>query len=228
MEKKLRVSGSVIGELSEKIPSPIIALNELIKNSYDAGANEVSIVLDSIKQKLIISDDGEGMDESEIEILLQVAKSKKRFGTKNPKTGRYTQGSKGLGFLSVFKFGDIVTWKTVKNKRRMFSINYQNILDLDDVSDFSVPINEEDCDDTVETGTIIEIELRKDFNSNKLKSYLSDQINRDKILNSFIDNSLKIVLNIDGQVFRTKDNLSLDQYYPDYQLFHVTFCFWQV
>ncbi len=223
MEKKLRVSGSVIGELSEKIPSPIIALNELIKNSYDAGAKKVSIVLDSIEQKLIISDDGDGMDESEIGILLQVAKSVKRFGSINPKTDRYTQGSKGLGFLSVFKFGDIVTWKTVKNKRRLFSINYQNILNLDDISDFIVPINEEDCDDVTITGTIIEIKLRNDFNSNQLRDYLSNQMNRDKILNSFIDNCFKIELNIDGQVYKTKGNLSLNQYYSENQLFYVTF-----
>jgi hypothetical protein len=37
-------------------------------------------------------------------------KSVKIYGTITPKTGRYTQGSKGLRFLSVFKFGDVVTW----------------------------------------------------------------------------------------------------------------------
>jgi len=66
MEKRLRVAGSVIGELSDKIPSNVIALNELIKNSYDAGAKEVSIVLNTKAQKLIITDDGEGMDDSDL------------------------------------------------------------------------------------------------------------------------------------------------------------------
>ena len=43
---KFKFSGSILKELSEKIPSVVIALNELIKNSYDAGANFVEIVID--------------------------------------------------------------------------------------------------------------------------------------------------------------------------------------
>ena len=38
MDTNIRVSGNIISELSEKIPTNIIALNELLKNSYDAGA----------------------------------------------------------------------------------------------------------------------------------------------------------------------------------------------
>ena len=222
MEKKLRVAGSVIGELSDKIPSNIIALNELIKNSYDAGAKEVSIVLDTSAQKLTISDDGDGMDDAEIGILLQVSKSAKRYGSINPQTGRYIQGSKGLGFLSVFKFGDIVTWTTIKDKRRCFTINYQDILKLDDVSDYVVSISEEKTE-TLETGTIIEITLKNGFNSNQLKDYLSNQMNQDKILNSFIDNEFIIKLEVGGQLFQTKECLSLVPYYTENQLFQVSF-----
>lgn len=34
----VKVSGNIIKELSEKIPSNNVALNELIKNAYDADA----------------------------------------------------------------------------------------------------------------------------------------------------------------------------------------------
>lgn len=44
---KLRVSGEIINELSEKIPTYIVALNELIKNSFDANANNVIINFDT-------------------------------------------------------------------------------------------------------------------------------------------------------------------------------------
>ena len=40
----ITVSGNILSELSEKIPNNIIALNELIKNSYDAKATKVKIV----------------------------------------------------------------------------------------------------------------------------------------------------------------------------------------
>ena len=222
MEKKLKIAGNVLSELSDKIPSPIIAINELIKNSYDAGATNVTITLDMQSQNLIIVDNGEGMDDSDIGVLLQVAKSEKKYGTKNYITNRYTQGSKGLGFLSVFKFGNIVTWTTVKDRQRRFTINFQDILKLDDVSDYMVSI-EEISAESLETGTTIEISLRNDFNSNQLKDYFSIQMNRDKILNSFIDDNFTITLVLDGISYHTKKCLSLSAYYKKYQLFHVSF-----
>ena len=115
MEKRLRIAGNVIAELSDKIPSNVIALNELIKNSYDAGAHNVSIIIDTEGEKLTISDDGKGMNGSDIDVLLHVSKSNKKFGETDLDTKRYIQGSKGLGFLSVFKFGDVVTWRTAKD-----------------------------------------------------------------------------------------------------------------
>ncbi len=222
MDKKLKVAGKVIEELSEKIPSPIIAFNELIKNSYDAGAPMVSVELNTNNRKLIISDNGEGMDEGDINVLLQIAKSTKKYGQINPKTGRYIQGSKGLGFLSVFKFGDVVKWTTTKDKKRSFSINYQDVLKLEDITEYIVSISEEDTTD-MDIGTKIEIELRNDYNTIYLKEYLLNQMNRDKILNSFIDSKFIIKLEIDGDKYQTKENLSLEPYYQEYQFFKVTY-----
>lgn len=219
-EYNIRVAGNAIGELSEKIPSNIIALNELIKNSYDAGANNVHIVLNTNQQKLIVSDDGSGMDEKDIATLLQISKSTKSYG--KLVNGRYIQGSKGLGFLSVFKFGDVVTWKTTKDKERSFSINFNDILLLDDVTEYTVPITETNSENLTE-GTLIEIELRKDYGVEQLKQYLLNEVNRDKILNSFIDDNFKIFLDIEETTYQTKSNLSLLDYYEDKRLFHVTY-----
>lgn len=41
LESVIKVNGSIVSELSERIPSNIVALNELIKNSYDAGSPSV-------------------------------------------------------------------------------------------------------------------------------------------------------------------------------------------
>ena len=43
----ITVAGNILSELSEKIPNNIIALNELIKNAYDAFSPSVDIILDS-------------------------------------------------------------------------------------------------------------------------------------------------------------------------------------
>ncbi|WP_063840060.1 ATP-binding protein [Paenibacillus sp. FSL R5-0912] len=219
-EYKLKVSGNAIGELSEKIPSNIIALNELIKNAYDAGANSVSINLDTSKQIMTIQDDGKGMNEEDISTLLQISKSTKQYG--KLVNNRYIQGSKGLGFLSVFKFGDKVTWKTIKDKERCFSIDYNEILGLDDVSNYNVIIDDV-LNGDLRKGTKIEIQLRNSFGVENLKSYLLDQVNRDKILNSFIDNTFEIILEIEGRIYRTKKELSLEKYYEDNKMFRVTY-----
>jgi len=221
MEKKIIVSGNIISELSDKLPNNIIALNELIKNSYDAGATKVDIHLDTFEGKLVISDDGEGMDDSDINILLQISKSTKKYGSIHPKTGRYIQGSKGLGFLAVFKFGNVVKWTTIKNKkRRIFTIDYQKIIALNNISEYSLDVIEENIE--ASNGTTIEIILRSRSHALDLKNYFLDQMNREKILNSFLDNNFLISLKVDDQVFQTK-KISLETYYPEYQLFHVTF-----
>ena len=105
MQSRVSISGKIISELSEKIPSNIIALNELIKNSYDAGSSKVEVALDSKQGSLTITDTGEGMNKKDIDTLFHISSSDKVYGSFNDKYNRYVQGSKGLGFLSVFKFG---------------------------------------------------------------------------------------------------------------------------
>jgi hypothetical protein len=76
---KFKVSGEIIVEFSEKISFNLIALNELIKNAYDAGANNVSIYLDNANNTLKISDDGSDMSENNIQELLHISKSSKNM-----------------------------------------------------------------------------------------------------------------------------------------------------
>ena len=103
----ITVAGNILSELSEKIPNNIIALNELIKNAYDACSPSVDIKLDSESKKLIIRDYGSGMNIEGIEKLFHISNSEKHYGAviAYGDTQRLTQGSKGLGFLSVFRFG---------------------------------------------------------------------------------------------------------------------------
>lgn len=86
MQSRVTISGNIVSELSEKIPSNIIALNELIKNAYDAGAPSVEVSLDSTKKKLIIKDTGEGMNKSDIDTLFHISNSNKIYGSLNKNT----------------------------------------------------------------------------------------------------------------------------------------------
>lgn len=219
MESKIRVSGNIISELSEKIPSNIIALNELIKNSYDAGANKVSIFLETEKKLLTITDDGSGMDKYDIDTLFHIAKSTKEYGTINPFTNRRTQGPKGLGFLSVFKFGSHVVWETYKQSGLKFEVDYNDLISSSDITESEIQITD---DTSINKGTKITIFL-DEYNVKSLSEYFNDEKAYKKILAAFDDQSIEISFIIDGKELSSKDIIPLTGNCIDRQLFVVKY-----
>lgn len=224
MNSTIKVSGQILSELSEKIPNNIIALNELIKNSYDAGASEVIIDVNIKQSKLTIIDNGIGMDKEDIDTLFHISNSKKIYGQLKKINGfeRYTQGSKGLGFLSVFKFGSNVSWITKQNKILNFSIDFNDLSSVDDISEYIVEINEDDRIFEYETGTKIEI-LLVGYAQKSLIDYFSDSKNYLKIVNSFIDDEFTIKLKIDDEEYCTEKKLKINEQDIQYKLFHITY-----
>ncbi len=75
----LKFGGKIIEELSQKIPSSLFALNELVKNSYDAFSPDVTITVIPSELKIIISDYGNGMSVDEIHSLFHISKSTKKI-----------------------------------------------------------------------------------------------------------------------------------------------------
>ena len=115
---KFQVDGKILNELSKQVTSHIFALGELIKNSYDAQATHIKITLDLKNGLLTIDDNGIGITKKNIQSILHIAKSNKKYAKKftfdldGKIIERLTQGSKGLGLFSAFKFGNIVNWDT--------------------------------------------------------------------------------------------------------------------
>lgn len=213
-----KVSGQIINELSEKIPTNIVALNELIKNSFDANANNVTIKFDSRSKFLSIIDDGEGMDEKDIDVLLHISNSNKKYASQNSK-GRYIQGSKGLGVLSVFKFGDYVTWTSKKKKGCQFCIDYNELIKHGDINSYNINVNEVIFEST---GTKIDIRMR-DEQVDFLKDYFSEERNILKILNSFKLDDFNLSLIIDDTAYNNKNNINILDIETDKQLYNVTY-----
>lgn len=100
---------SVLG--SELITNDEVALFELVKNSFDAGASEVGIYFDD--KNIVVSDNGLGMSQEDIEKKwLFVAYSSKRprasdFRDEIAERRKYA-GSKGIGRFSSDRLGEIV------------------------------------------------------------------------------------------------------------------------
>lgn len=218
LETSVKVSGNIISELSEKIPSNIVALNELIKNSYDAGSPYVKIVIDSDKNLLKIIDEGEGMDKSDIDTLFHLSKSTKSYGTIN-KFNRLTQGSKGLGFLSVFKFGKLVEWKTKKDIGYRFAVDFDDLLKCENITDYIVELS---VDNTIKTGTEIIINL-DNYSKQIMLEYLSKEKNYAKIINSFTDDNFLIILQVDNKTYRSDTFHGIKDHFKERQLFYINY-----
>lgn len=218
----LRVSGKTIKELSEKIPSNIFALIELIKNSYDAFSSKVDIKIDSSTSKLTITDDGFGMNLSDIKKLLYIGESEKKYGKKVTRNGieRYVQGSKGLGFLSVFKFGDSVEWSTSKDGiNYLFYINKKDLIGRKNLTGFSLSPVETP---TSKTGTMITVNMDR-FALDTLNKYFSLKMNAEKTVNSFYDDSFKIKLDAITGITSSGNQFDFTKAVPEFQLCYVTF-----
>ncbi len=104
----------------ELIGSARLAVFELVKNAYDADANEVSVCLDldSGQEPVItVTDDGEGMT---LDVLRSVwlvpgddyRHKQRQSDQRTAKHGRLPLGEKGLGRFAVHKLGNRITLVT--------------------------------------------------------------------------------------------------------------------
>lgn len=230
----ITVAGNILSELSEKIPNNIIALNELIKNAYDAFSPSVDIILDSKSKTLTIRDYGIGMDTEGIKKLFHISSSEKHYGEAISfgDTQRLTQGSKGLGFLSVFRFGNKVVWKTGKNFQIFeFGVDFENLKNEYNLPDHKLNIK---ISDQEFRGTQIVIDV-DDYNLQSLKTTLVNESSRKKILNSFVSNKVSdegikidkefiINLTLDDITYSSDVNLDIShQGKRDHQLFRIKY-----
>jgi len=104
-----------------------IALLELIKNSYDADATSVSVVMKKADRPeegmILIEDDGTGMDMDIIRDAWMEPGSdyKEQMYLQKKRTEKYRRmplGEKGIGRFAVHKLGNVIELTTKKNGHR--------------------------------------------------------------------------------------------------------------
>ena len=103
----------------ELITDRITALFEIVKNSYDANAENVRVEFQNVNQitkksLIVISDDGSGMDYADLENKwMVIGTMSKREIRRSPKPyNRMVVGKKGVGRFAVDKLGARVILKT--------------------------------------------------------------------------------------------------------------------
>ena len=208
MEKKIipfkfhpRVFNSLGADL---VTDDIVAIIELVKNSYDAGADKVIISFLKEHQKKItkgklsnqnskhdeeipvleIFDNGQGMTKKIIEdVWFTVAtpyKEKNKIITINKETVRTVSGEKGLGRLSTARLGSILEMYTKSEKEPCWKIT----VDWDDIAEadvitYSSGTIEQDIFPYTEckSGTVLRIKkLHKDWLSNEILQDSVDEL----------------------------------------------------
>lgn len=95
-------NGNIISEIGEEsISNPFVAIAELIKNSYDADGKQINlnfVNLGKINPRIIISDDGIGMDSSQIkDNWLDIGSPHKKEIKRTKEHQRILVGAKGIG-----------------------------------------------------------------------------------------------------------------------------------
>ncbi|WP_080098377.1 ATP-binding protein [Xanthomonas oryzae] len=108
--RKFKVDARVLLSLGrESIKDQTTALVELVKNAYDADADNVQIEIPEetdVEQVLKIKDDGLGMNSNDInEKWLRIGYSHKRINRLTTQKGRRATGEKGVGRLSADRLG---------------------------------------------------------------------------------------------------------------------------
>lgn len=179
---------NIIGK--ELINNDNVAVMELVKNSYDAGAKKVTVEFKNLKSQdrknheIIIADDGSGMSKEDIlHKWLNLAYSIKRI--QNAQNNRLQAGNKGIGRFSCDRLGKKLDIYTKQDEKVYhLRIDWEN---FENVQDYNVQINQipmklrEVSDDEIyqdtgykigKNGTIIQISFLRTrwikFNDNSL------------------------------------------------------------
>lgn len=167
----------VLNQLGEQlIKNEAIALLELIKNSYDADASQCAVTMlqphSRDDGKIIIEDDGEGMDYQTLSIAwLEIGTSYKgdlradALQRRSPKFKRLRLGEKGIGRLGVHRLGrgiEVVT-RRCGFKECVLLIDWDKIAESRYIEDIPVSVFEREPEVFVgkSTGTRITIDRLK-------------------------------------------------------------------
>jgi len=163
--------------LYSKLPS---VLSELVSNSWDADANNVTIdfVETEDGKEIIYSDNGEGMTFDELNDNYLVIGRNRRVDTHKETTesGRKVIGKKGLGKLSVFGICDVVEVISIKDGKKNHFI--MDLLEIKSSKQSSyeptiIEFNKETSEDSKTTLMLKQIRRKTGFDLNSIALSLS-------------------------------------------------------
>ena len=207
MEKPhFRVSPAVLGPLGvEQLQDPALAVLELIKNSWDADATRVKVVVDQRTSPATISvtDDGHGMSVGDFrDRWLVIGRSHKRTEARD-ENRRPLIGEKGLGRLASFALGQTITIRSAPEKGKGFiaEVDWKRLTHAPSLEEYKVPLEEA----SVPKGTRV---LIRELKAAWEKSHTDFLISHVQFLASLPGEDFRITIRVDGKRQPIEDALA--------------------
>jgi signal transduction histidine kinase len=223
-EMQFKVSSAlkdIIGR--DLINDDLIAIFELVKNSYDAHATRVDIYFENLytdNPSIKIVDNGKGMSFDDLrDKWLFLAYSAKKDGTEDDgtdfrdkiNTKRAYAGAKGIGRFSCDRLGSKLLLETTKenNKTEVLDVDWEKFEEDAKKEFIDISVNHKTLDKKEEYGTVLTISyLRGEWNRKKLLK-LKDALA--KLINPNQNNEDKFEIYL-----YSKDEESEDKKYNEY------------
>ena len=180
---RFTIDALLLRELGERlVGKPHIALAELVKNSYDADATEVTIKFLPHKDRIEITDDGHGMTSEEFKnFWMRIGTVHKTREKQSRKWGRTLTGSKGVGRLAVQFLAKTLTIESFPADRSSkwikAQIDWEKAIKVDKLTEVEVMYSEynRNPSNVSRTGTTIVLgELKQEWEENLVEKLASD------------------------------------------------------
>jgi len=197
-------NGNIITEIGEEsISNPFIAIAELIKNSYDADSKNVNLEFQNLGKhnpKIIVRDDGVGMDSAQVkDKWMDIGSPHKKEIEKTSENNRIPVGAKGIGRFASHCLGKSLKLITAsKNEHYGYRLHF-------DWTKFSPKVKATDVD--------VSTERFKKKISNRGTTLVIDQLKQQWHDNEKLRNLLRDIFLLTSPIespksFKIKENIS--------------------
>ena len=161
------VDAELLRELGERlVGKPHIALAELIKNSYDADATQVTVKFSPDEDCIEVNDNGHGMTFQEFKNFWMRIGTTHKKDRKSKHLARELTGSKGVGRLAVQFLAHDLTIRTVpkdnKHQTLEATINWEKAIEAGELTKVTVRCTLTPSDTPLPHGTSIILNGLKD------------------------------------------------------------------
>ncbi len=200
---KVKVDKSHLLTLGEKMYRESIEfVRELVNNAYDADATEVKVWIED--DKIIVEDNGSGMNEKGLEQFFTVGSEEKRVRSVSPRFGRKRIGQFGIGKFSALSLAEQFIVESVKGKYK-----YSVVFDKSDWQkrdDWELPIKKEKASPLDHEGTrVILNKLKKKISLTETEKYLRQSVPlRAKKFSVFLNNKKITPKQVAGKIIPVK------------------------